>query len=52
VRLIAIAKFKRFKSPGSDQIPAEFIQEGGEKLRSKIHKLSHSIWNTKKLPDQ
>ncbi|PNF31288.1 hypothetical protein B7P43_G12666, partial [Cryptotermes secundus] len=32
----AIAKLKRYKSPGSDQIPAELIQAGGEILRSKI----------------
>jgi hypothetical protein len=36
---IAIAKLKRIKSPGSDQIPAEFNQVGCEILRSKIHKL-------------
>jgi hypothetical protein len=37
---IAIAKLKKFKSPGSDQIPAELIQAGGEILvfRSKIRK--------------
>jgi hypothetical protein len=29
---IAIAKLKRYKSPGSDNIPAEFIQTGGETL--------------------
>jgi hypothetical protein len=34
---IAIAKLKRFKSPGSDQIPAELIQAGGEILCSKIY---------------
>jgi hypothetical protein len=27
---IAIAKLKKYKSPGSDQIPAELIQAGGE----------------------
>jgi hypothetical protein len=27
---IAIAKLKEYKSPGSDQIPAELIQAGGE----------------------
>jgi hypothetical protein len=26
---IAIAKFKKYKSPGSDKIPAELIQAGG-----------------------
>jgi hypothetical protein len=27
---IAIAKLKKYKTPGSDQIPAELIQAGGE----------------------
>jgi hypothetical protein len=40
---VAIAKLKRYKSPGSDQIPTEFIQAGGEILRSEIHE---------DLPDQ
>jgi hypothetical protein len=40
---IAIAKLKRYKSPGSDQIPAELIQAGGETLQSEIHKLINSI---------
>jgi hypothetical protein len=31
---IAIAKFKKNKSPGSDRIPAERIQGGGETLGS------------------
>jgi hypothetical protein len=30
---IAIAKLKSYKSPGSDQIPAELIQAGVETLR-------------------
>jgi hypothetical protein len=36
---IAIAKLKKYKSPGSNQIPAELIQAGGEILLSEIHKL-------------
>ncbi|PNF19615.1 hypothetical protein B7P43_G03232 [Cryptotermes secundus] len=48
----AIAKLKRYKSPGSYQIPAELIQAGGEILRSKIHNLITSIWHKEKLPDQ
>jgi hypothetical protein len=40
------------KSPGSDQILVEFIEAGGEILRSKIHKLITSIWHKEKLPDQ
>jgi hypothetical protein len=40
---IAIAKFKKYKLPGSDQIPAELIQAGGEILLSEIHKLINSV---------
>jgi hypothetical protein len=49
---IAIAKLKNNKSPGSVQIPAEFIEAGGEMLLSAIHKPSLSIWNKVELPDQ
>jgi hypothetical protein len=42
---IAIAKLKKYKSSGSDQIPAELIQAVGEILGSEIHKFIHSIWN-------
>ncbi|PNF32310.1 hypothetical protein B7P43_G16244, partial [Cryptotermes secundus] len=48
----AIAKLKRYKSPGSDQIPTELIQAGGKILRSKIHNLIIFIWHEVKLPDQ
>jgi hypothetical protein len=40
---IAIAKLKKYKSPGSDQISAELIQAGGEILCSKIHVLINYI---------
>jgi hypothetical protein len=49
---IAIAKLKKYKSPGSDQIPAELIQAGGEMLLSAIHKLITSVWNKEEFPDQ
>jgi hypothetical protein len=42
---ISIAKMKKYKSPSSDQIPAELYQSGGETLVSVIHKLITSIWN-------
>jgi hypothetical protein len=47
----AIRKMKRYKAPGSDQIPAELIQAEGETLHSEIHKLIMLIWN-KELPHQ
>jgi hypothetical protein len=49
---IAITKLERYKSAGSDEIPAELIQAEGEILRSKIHKLINSIRNKEELPDQ
>jgi hypothetical protein len=48
----AIAKLKKYKSPGSDEIPAELIQAGGEILLSATHKLINSVWNKEELPDQ
>jgi hypothetical protein len=47
---IAIAKLKRYKSPGNDQIPAELIKAGGEILWSESHKIIKSIWNMEELP--
>jgi hypothetical protein len=41
-----------YKSPASDQIPAQLIQAGGEILRSKFHELFNSIWNKEELCDQ
>jgi hypothetical protein len=48
---IAIANLKKCKSPGSDQIPAQLIQVGGETLRSEISKLIIYICYNKELPD-
>jgi hypothetical protein len=41
----AIAKLKKYKSPGNIQIPAEMFQAGSEILLSAIHKLINPIWN-------
>jgi hypothetical protein len=49
---ITIAKFKKYKSPGSDQILAELLKAGGEMLLSVIHKLINSVRNKEELPDQ
>jgi hypothetical protein len=43
---------KKYKSPGSDQIPAELIQAGGEILLFAIHKLVNCVLNNAELPDQ
>jgi hypothetical protein len=49
---VAGGKFKSYKSPGVDHIPAELIQVGGETLSSEIHKLIKLIWNKEVLPHQ
>jgi hypothetical protein len=49
---IAIAKLEKYKPPGSDQIPAELIQSGGETLVSVFHKLINSILIKEEMPDQ
>jgi hypothetical protein len=41
-----------YKSPGSNQIPAEPIQTGVEILWSEIYKLANSLCNKEELPDQ
>jgi hypothetical protein len=49
---VAIEKLKRYKSPGTDQIPAELIKARSSKICSEIHKLINSIWNKEELPEQ
>jgi hypothetical protein len=43
---------KKYKSAGSDQIPAELIQAGDETLLSVIHNLIGSICYKEEFPDQ
>jgi hypothetical protein len=47
---IAIGKLKSYKSPGTDNIPAEMIKAGGEILYSEIQRLICCIWNKEELP--
>jgi hypothetical protein len=49
---IAIGKLRSYKSPGTDQIPAELIKAGGETLYSEIHGFICCIWNKEELPQQ
>jgi hypothetical protein len=49
---IAIGKLKIYKSPGTDQTPAELIKAGCETLYSEIHGLICSIWNKEEFPQQ
>jgi hypothetical protein len=43
---------KGYKSPGTDQILAEYIKAGGETLCSEVHKLICSICSKEQLPQQ
>jgi hypothetical protein len=49
---VAIAKLKRYKSPGADQFPAERIQAVGGALYSEIHKLIMLILSKEELRHQ
>jgi hypothetical protein len=46
---IVISNLRKYKSPGSDQIPTELIQAGGETLRSDTHKLINYNWNKENI---
>jgi hypothetical protein len=50
--VIAIAKWRRYKSVGIGQTVAELNHAVGEKLRSQIHKLTASFWNKEHVPFQ
>jgi hypothetical protein len=49
---IVIAKLKKYKSAGSDQISAELIQSGAEISLCAIHNLINSALKRQELPDQ
>jgi hypothetical protein len=49
---IAIGKLKSYKSPGTDQIPVQWVKAGGENLCSETHKLIPSICIMEELPQQ
>jgi hypothetical protein len=42
---LLLQNYKKYKSRGNVQIPAELVPAGGEILVSAIHKLINSIWN-------
>ena len=48
---LAIEKLKSYKSPSTDQIPAELIKADSGKIHSGIRKPIISIWNMEKLPE-
>jgi hypothetical protein len=43
---------QRYKSPGTEQIPVELIQAGGNTLNFEIDELITSIWSQEGLPQQ
>jgi hypothetical protein len=42
---LVIEKLRSYKSPGTDQVPAEMIEAGDRKIRSEIRKLINCVWN-------
>jgi hypothetical protein len=48
----AAEKLEMRKSPNIAQILAELSHAGSNALRSEIHKLINSVWNTEGLPQQ
>jgi len=49
---LPIKELRRYKTPSINHIPAELIKAGGRTIHSELHKLIHSIWNNKELPEQ
>jgi hypothetical protein len=49
---IGIGKLKSYKSPGTDNIPAELIKARGETLCYEIHRLIFCTGNKEELPQQ
>jgi hypothetical protein len=49
---MAIEKLKKYRSPGTDQIPAELLKARSRKFRSEISKLISSIWNKEELSEE
>ena len=48
----AIRALKRNKSPGSDGIPAELLQAGGEPLARQIYHLCNKAWHEGTIPEE
>jgi hypothetical protein len=48
----SLVEVERYKSPGTDNIPAELLKAGGETLYSEIHRLICCTWNKEELPQQ
>jgi hypothetical protein len=49
---LAIEKLKTHKSPGIDQISADFIKAGDSKISGEIHKPIIFIWDKDELPEE
>lgn len=47
---MVLQKFKRYKPPGTDQIPAEMIRAGNIKLHCEVHEPVISLSNKEELP--
>lgn len=48
---IAISCLKKWKAPGTDDIPAELIKYGGKELHITIFRLCQLLWNKRRVPE-
>ena len=49
---IAMKKLKNNKAPGTDNIPAEMLKQGGNQLEQFLLKIVTSVWEEEKMPQQ
>jgi hypothetical protein len=49
---MAVAKIKRHKLPGIDQIPAELIKAGGRTIHCEIREITNSVWNKEDVSEE
>ncbi|KAL4098346.1 hypothetical protein QTP88_022976 [Uroleucon formosanum] len=49
---VAINSLKNWKVPGSDDIPAELIKNGGEEMHKVIFKICQKTWEEEQMPEE
>ena len=49
---LAFKKLKPHKSPGTDGVCSEILQDGGVELTKQIHRLHCKVWETESIPEE
>ena len=50
--IAAVNSLKQGKSPGVDNIPAEFLKAGGDQIIDALHGICQRIWSARSWPEQ